>query len=216
MNFLDTSQIKALPEDVLIAWSGIGGDEQTAMLSMPEGAIVRVLNLKVIEEFGNEQRKKEHVTSRVLLLLSCMKRGWGLDEFNLLKTDLGKPYLELKGKHKFISFSHSKDMVMCATADSMDIGLDIEPTERKVNPAIVKRILSENEWKLHSKEDPIRLWTMKEAAVKSLGTGLRTNLRDLELQKISDQRYLITVNEDKQLNVVSFNAEGHYIAIAWH
>lgn len=193
----------------------MGDDQEGAMFAIPQDVINRVLDPKAIEEFGNEQRRKEHITSRMLMILSAIKRGWNLRDLTLNKTDLGKPFIALRDEHKFISFSHSKNMVMCASSDSKDIGLDIEHTEREVNPAIVKRILSENEWKLHSQEDPIRLWTMKEAAVKSLGTGLRTNLRELELQKISDNKFIITLNKGNQLAVTSFKAEEHFIAVAW-
>ncbi len=193
----------------------MGDDQEAAMFAIPQDVVNSVLDLKTIEEFGNEQRRKEHITSRMLMILSSMKRAWNLKDLTLNKTDLGKPFIELGDEHRFISFSHSKNMVMCATSDTLDIGLDIEHCEREVNPAIVKRILSENEWKLHSEEDPIRLWTMKEAAVKSLGTGLRTNLRELELQKISDNKFMITLNKGDQLNVISFKAEAHFIAVAW-
>lgn len=185
------------------------------MFSMPADVIQKVLDLNSVDEFRSEQRKKEHITSRMLLVLSSMKRGWDLGVLKLDKTELGKPFLKIGDQHKFISFSHSREMVMCATSDTMDIGLDIEHMEREVNPAIVKRILSENEWKLHSDEHPIRLWTMKEAAVKSLGTGLRTNLKELELEKVSDHEFQITLNNREQLRVISFEAKGHFIAVSW-
>lgn len=83
----------------------------------------------------------------------------------------------------------------------MDIGLDTEWLDRKVDQRIVKRILGESEWEVFSDEDPILLWTIKEAAVKCLGTGLRTNLKELEIQK-SEIEFLVRINDEKHFKFV--------------
>ena len=166
------------------------------------------------EGFTNQTRKNEFLTARTLY--KFMLKYIGLSpEFGLKKESSGKPYAEHDSSRLNVSFSHSKEYVMCAISTENDIGLDIENSRRIVDKRLVKRILSENEWKIFGEEDPIVLWTMKEAAVKCLGTGLRTNLRDLELKKIDKNCFSIRINDDKSFQICSFSALDHQISIAY-
>ncbi len=65
----------------------------------------------------------------------------------------------------------------CALAET-EVGLDAEQLGRPVRPALVKKVLSSQEYCLWQQaEDPDRLflslWTLKEATVKYTGDGLR-------------------------------------------
>ena len=56
---------------------------------------------------------------------------------------------------------------------------------------------------------------MKEAAVKSLGTGLRTNLKELELDRKENGLFSITINHKEELQGICFNALNHCIALSY-
>lgn len=207
MNLLNTSEIPGFPKTVLIGWSEVTYNLNSNVLSEEE--------LKSLKNFTNEQRKGEFLTARHLFWKLINELGFDSTSIKLKKEPTGKPYIESEENRFFVSFSHSQNLVMCAVSQDLDIGLDAETIDRKVNPAIVKRILSENEWEVYGEEDPISLWTMKESAVKSLGTGLRTNLKELELEKQEDGRFSITINQKEELQGICFKALNHYIALAY-
>lgn len=86
----------------------------------------------------------------------------------------GKPYFANSPLH--CSTPH-RAMVFCALAET-EVGLDAEQLGRPVRPALVKKVLSSQEYCLWQQaEDPDRLflslWTLKEATVKYTGDGLR-------------------------------------------
>lgn len=207
LNLLNTSEIPLFPEDVIIGWSEIRTDLTTNFLSKEE--------LEQFRTFTNEQRKGEYLTGRYIFRELAKQQNWNPEDIKLKKEPLGKPYVEWAEGRKYVSFSHSKNMVICAVSESKDIGLDTESLDRNVNPEVVKRILSENEWKVLGEENPIKLWTMKEAAVKSIGTGLRTNLKDLEMKKKEEAYFEIVINNTQKLEGVTFEALNHCIALAW-
>lgn len=207
LNLFDTSEIPQFPTSVLLGWSKIMYDLDYEILSKEE--------FDTLQNFTNDQRKGEFLTARHLFWSLISKAGWDCDSIELKKEATGKPYFMKGVERKYVSFSHSRDLVMCAISEVFDIGLDTETLDREVNPAIVKRILSENEWEIYGEDDPITLWTMKEAAVKSLGTGLRTNLKELELNEKKDGSFSIRINQKEMLQGISFKALNHCIALAY-
>ncbi|MEQ9310390.1 MAG: 4'-phosphopantetheinyl transferase superfamily protein [Balneolaceae bacterium] len=207
MNLLNTSEIPGFPKTVLIGWSEVTYNLNSNILSNEE--------LKTLQSFTNEQRKGEFLTARHLFWKLINELGFNLESIMLKKESTGKPFIKSEEGRFFVSFSHSQELVVCAVSKDLDIGLDIETLDRKVNPAIVKRILSENEWDVYGEENPISLWTMKEAAVKSLGTGLRTNLKELELKKQKDGGFSIIINHKEELHGICFKALNHYFALAY-
>ncbi|GAB5408733.1 MAG: hypothetical protein BalsKO_10980 [Balneolaceae bacterium] len=170
---------------------------------------------EMLQNFTNEHRKGEFMTARYLFWKLVDVQGWNSNSVTLKKEKHGKPFIESEEDRFFVSFSHSQDLVMCAISQDLDIGLDTETLNREVNPEVVRRILSEKEWKVYGEDDAISLWTMKEAAVKSLGTGLRTNLKELELEKLESGHFSVTINQKKELRGICFTALNHYIALAY-
>lgn len=171
--------------------------------------------LKVYRGFTNEQRKAEYLTARHTFWNLIEAAGWEPSNIKLQKEISGKPFITSTEGRRNVSFSHSSELVMCAISEYLDIGLDMEVLTRKVNPAILKRILNENELRLYQNDKPIALWTMKEAAVKSIGTGLRTNLNDLELQKNSNGSFIVKVKDQNELTGMYFEHLNHGISIAY-
>lgn len=206
MKLLNTSSISDFPEHVKLAYIPIEHGRSPHLLSKNE--------LTEWESFTNQHRKDEFLSARHLFseMLSELEEG---SEYILKKHPLGKPYATNGEENLFVSFSHSKDKVFCALSKKVDIGLDTEWLDRKVDERIVKRILGENEWEVFSDEDPILLWTIKEAAVKCLGTGLRTNLKELEIQKKGDAEFFVIINDEKSFQICSFQELNHQISIAY-
>jgi phosphopantetheine--protein transferase-like protein len=101
---------------------------------------------------------------------------------------LGKPYLRSNVDLHF-NVSHSQDWALMAFAMGSPVGVDLEFYDRRINDeAIASQLLSESEleqWSLLPKSQQskslISAWVSKEAILKSLGLGITTSLRQLEL-----------------------------------
>jgi 4'-phosphopantetheinyl transferase len=109
--------------------------------------------------------------------------GWHFD-----KTPQGKPILiDPADTQASFSLSHAHGMVACAVTDDLDVGVDVECTDRAVNVLdIAARFFSPGEADLLEHLDPgsrcqrfFDLWTLKEALAKALGVGLSTTLSSL-------------------------------------
>ncbi len=206
MELLNTSSRTDFPDHVIIGFSEIRSGLSNELLSENEG--------EEWKKFTNQQRKDEYLSARYLFKEMLTASGLS-SQFEIRKHPLGKPYAQNGNETLFVSFSHSKNHVFCAISESTDIGIDTEWLDRKVDQRIVKRILGETEWDVFSEEDPILLWTIKEAAVKCLGTGLRTNLKELEIQKKNHIQFLVRINDEKTFQICSFQELNHQISIAY-
>jgi 4'-phosphopantetheinyl transferase len=101
---------------------------------------------------------------------------------------LGKPYVVSDIDLQF-NVSHSQDWALMAFTKGSPVGVDIEFYDRRMNDeAIASQLLSESEfvkWSSLPKDQQssslISAWVSKEAILKSLGLGITTSLRQLEL-----------------------------------
>lgn len=113
-----------------------------------------------------------------LLLRQLYEELTGQSELPAMgKTFRGKPCF-LAEPYEF-SITHTKTHVFCAISDR-PIGIDAEDLTRQLNPALADKILSPGERAVYDAAPPqarnellLRLWVLKEAAVKCTGEGLR-------------------------------------------
>lgn len=111
-----------------------------------------------------------------LALLSEMYRdrtGQSMPE--LLRLPGGKPCFSRGGLH--FSVSHTKRRVFCALSDR-PVGIDAEELDREIDPRLAGKILSPTERTRYEAQPDkrlalLKLWVLKEAAVKLTGQGLR-------------------------------------------
>lgn len=87
-----------------------------------------------------------------------------------------------------LSLSHSNGIVACATNLQGEVGLDIEPLQRRLNwQKVVQRWFSpiEQEWLLAQNDalEFLKVWTLKEAWLKATGRGIAGNLQTLEVRR---------------------------------
>ncbi|MFG2547718.1 4'-phosphopantetheinyl transferase family protein [Streptomyces sp. NPDC048594] len=92
----------------------------------------------------------------------------------------GKPYLRGLG-HLDVSLAHAGDLIAVGVSGTGRIGVDLEPTRRRVPVGLLmdhictaaeKRELARLE-RARRAAAVLRLWTLKEAYTKALGQGLR-------------------------------------------
>lgn len=125
----------------------------------------------------------QHALARRLLYCG-LKREYRIGgEPAISKAPLGKPFLEeYPGIH--FNYSHCRYGILCGIS-SMEIGVDIE---RRIpwKGSLARRICHPGELELLSRaEDPEKMltaiWTAKESYLKYLGTGIRRDLREIDL-----------------------------------
>ncbi len=118
-------------------------------------------------------RREEHETAYKMLSYG-LKKLYDITEYNIEKGEHGKPFIAEYPEIKF-NISHCKGLVVCGFSDN-DIGVDAELI-RDFSPRVMERIFSaeEKEFVMSSEDknrDFFRIWTLKEAYGKYLGTGL--------------------------------------------
>lgn len=118
----------------------------------------------------------------------------------ILLSDRGKPYFE--GNPVYFSISHTKKHAFCVLSH-YPVGVDAEEMDRSIRPELAEKILSDSEkqrfWAAEdSRAALLRLWVLKEAAVKSTGEGLHGYPNDTDFSP-----------EDPRISLI----DGCYVAV---
>ncbi len=110
------------------------------------------------------------------------------------------------------------------------IGVDVERISRRTDLAIAQRYFArpEVEW-VEAQPDHasklvafLRIWTLKEAFIKAVGTGLSMPLADFSFQKIDSERPTMqwlrpSLDDGRQWHFATLTpAPGYLAAIAWN
>ncbi|MDZ7806945.1 MAG: 4'-phosphopantetheinyl transferase superfamily protein [Gracilimonas sp.] len=207
MQIIDTSHIDRFPKEVSLGYAPISGDYSTYFLSEKEKS--EFLNFK------NPGRQAEYLTARHLFRYMLKDMGYDTNEVQLDKEKGGKPYAKDGDRKLFVSFSHSQEMVFCAFSESLDVGVDTETIGRNIPERVLNRVLDQNEKQALENLNPLQIWTLKEAAVKCLGTGLRTKLNEVIITVEKEGGISARFNNDKLIEICSFRETDHQVALAY-
>lgn len=138
----------------------------------------------------------------------------------------GKP--TLPGGPEF-NVSHSGDVVLIGVTDGIPIGVDVELVREKPRlDAIARRFFSKSEADYLEALDStqrtaafFRLWTLKEALVKAIGTGIAGNLSQTEVDTatlLDDHPRFLRMppeaGDPERLGVFTFEALPGHVAAA--
>ena len=167
--------------------------------------------LKEISEQRREQALKfKHEQGQRLCVLAYQLLKQGLkDEYGIVENPVfdynehGKPAIV---GHPEICFnlSHCREAAICVLSDR-PVGVDVESI-REYKDSLVNYTMNKEEiCQIESAENPaaafIRLWTMKEATMKLIGTGISNDMKMvIDSQKykyttVDRQRYIYTICE---------------------
>lgn len=111
--------------------------------------------------------------------------GVNADEILIALSPFGKPYI--KNLPVYFSISHSGDFAVCAVSNE-EIGIDIEQI-RQVHPRIHEKFCTESEAEyIRTTENGIfKIWTLKEAYFKCIGTGLGADIKSVSFSVAGDK-----------------------------
>ena len=134
------------------------------------------------------------------LLSYALKQEWNLNEWPQIQVGPhGKPEFLGKEGLPWFNVSHTDGWVLCVI-DDQPVGGDIQkiPVYREKT---VKRYTSQEEWHLLNQQSmkerensAALLWSMKEAYVKYLGTGLTKEISTIDFSKALCQKSRISWN----------------------
>ncbi len=204
MNLIPIHEVPSLPNEIIIGWDKIQEYDTKG---------VKYLDPLMLQLNSGNKRRKEHISSRRLFSELLKEVKVSSTDVELKKMELGKPYGISGAEHIHASFSHSEDWVVCALSLKLDVGIDCEPLNRKVNPRIFDRILDDSEKGILNELNPLAIWTMKEAVVKCIGTGIRTSLQKYPITK-KENVYSVDM-EDHSIKIVPFKWKNHQLSVAW-
>jgi len=117
------------------------------------------------------------------------------DSLVICKSEFGKPYLR-DYPNVYYNISHTKGVIVCAVSNK-PVGVDIERI-KKFNHRIVERFFTQNEqnyilsMKENQNERFTEIWTMKEAYVKWLGTGMKKPFNTFDVIKLNNDVFIYT------------------------
>ena len=138
------------------------------------------------------------------LLKQALREGYGITENPVFEyNEHGKPSI-VGHPEIFFNLSHCKEAAICVVSDQ-PVGVDVESI-RKYKESLVNYTMNDEEiGQIKSAENPavafIRLWTMKEATTKLIGTGISNDMKTVidttkyKYTTVNRQRYIYTVCE---------------------
>jgi len=171
--------------------------------------------LRELESFPSEKRRREFASSRQLL--KQLAGEWGLpsEEFCIYKNELGNPFAATASAQYEVSIAHTDEAVFCGISSKQPIGVDAEPMNRTVSDYLRTRMMHPNERKNRLDIPTLQLWTIKEAYIKLRGQGLRLNMNHVPVQQKEDS-FTIHLSDDNRAEICSFAYENNWLAIAFY
>lgn len=132
------------------------------------------------------------------------QNGVNIYDYNYIIGDNGKPYLD--GCPYYFSISHSNNAVIASVADS-EVGVDIQYAVDDYD-RVAKRVCTNNElMAIKDKYDFVRIWALKEATVKCLGTGI-ADLEKYDFSSKYDKRFLYDEYDGGEYYIVECKRAG--------
>ncbi|MBR7030379.1 MAG: 4'-phosphopantetheinyl transferase superfamily protein [Prevotella sp.] len=153
--------------------------------------------------FRHEQGQRLCVLA-YLLLKKGLRTTYGIMENPIFEyNEHGKPSI-VDHPDIFFNLSHCKEAAVCVISDH-PVGIDVESI-REYKESLVRYTMNDAEIReIESSENPasafIRLWTMKEATMKLVGTGISNDMKNVidtmtyHYTTVDRRQYIYTVCE---------------------
>ena len=153
----------------------------------------------------NQKAKQESILAWYLLHKALVERGIG--GYSIVFGENGKPYI--KDAPVFFNLSHSNNFVCCCVGDR-ELGIDCEKI-KPVKDNVINKVLTERERKTLKEKDSdfIRFWTLKESFLKHSGSGITSEIYELDFSDSSE-------DEEFVFNSLCFfvkRVDGYYVSV---
>ncbi|MEX2602230.1 MAG: 4'-phosphopantetheinyl transferase superfamily protein [Balneolaceae bacterium] len=159
-------------------------------------------------------RVKERQAGRSLLRRMANEES-GTSDFRLEGREGEKPVAYMKGKPLFVNLSHAERIIGGVLSKVREVGIDLEASDRNVSNELRSRILHPEEVKQLNDLDTVQIWTLKEAALKWCGSGLRIAMKRVHILNHEDSGVSARLDDGRRIALCSFRREQHWISVAW-
>lgn len=173
--------------------------------------------------FAFEEDREAYVAAHALLRAELSRRAGGApQDWRFAAARRGKPFLvDPPGDLRF-SMTHTRGMVAVALTEAIEIGVDVEPANRRAESMkLAERFFAPEEAALlralegEARRDAFfAIWTLKEAVVKATGEGL---FRPLDSFVISLDPPRVTMRDPAAAGAWSlahWRRDAHHFALA--
>lgn len=107
---------------------------------------------------------------------TILKEYFGVENAIIERNENGKPFLKNAKKPLFFSVTHTESRFFFALSDE-NVGIDAEPLSQQRNYlSIIRKFPAEERAEIHSLQDFLLHWTVKESAIKWLGGSIAQDL----------------------------------------
>lgn len=169
-----------------------------------------------IEKKQIDKNTQESITGSKLIK-TLAKKYYEESITEIISKKYEKPRAFIRDTEISVSFSHTKNGLSASLSKIYTVGCDIELTDRSVSPALLARMRCPSEGEnLYKKADPIQIWTLKEAALKMIGTGLRKPMNSVTVTMLEDSLFDVEFGDGKRAKICSFEHKDHWISICYH
>ena len=149
------------------------------------------------------------------ILADILKQDYKIEHCpEILRDEMGKPYLE--GKTLHFNVSHSGEY-LAIVLSKYPVGIDIQEP-KFIKDGMFRKVVQPEEDCLIGEDrqkDFLRLWTLKESFVKAEGKGIRIALKDYYFEKENDE-YLVNYGGQRMpwtFNIEETLVEGYFISV---
>ena len=152
-------------------------------------------------KFKHEQGQRLCVLA-YQLLKEVLQKEYGISEYPVFEyNEHGKPLI-IGHPKIFFNLSHCKEAAICVVSDQ-PVGVDVESI-REYKDSLAEYTMNEDELhqiknSTHPAATFIRLWTMKEATTKLIGTGISNDMKTVidtlkyKYTTVERQKYIYTI-----------------------
>jgi phosphopantetheinyl transferase len=151
-----------------------------------------------------------------LLIKKMSDHFFSAEDIKIFTEKNEKPEMYCDGREISVSFSHTNDGVAAAMSKQFIVGCDMEHADREVHPRLVERMKHPDELPdLYEKTDAIRIWTLKESALKMIGTGLRKPMKGVHISSLQENQFQVRFDDGNEAKICSFRHNYHWISICY-
>ena len=154
-------------------------------------------------KFKHEQGRRLSVLA-YQLLKQALREGYGITDNPIFDyNEHGKPAI-VGHPEIFFNLSHCKEAAVCVVSDQ-PVGVDVESIREYKDNLVNYTMNAEEIREIEASANPasafIRLWTMKEATMKLVGTGISNDMKTVidttkyKYTTVDRQRYIYTICE---------------------
>jgi 4'-phosphopantetheinyl transferase len=149
--------------------------------------LLTAAELRQEQRFLREEHRRQYLLTRALVR-TVLGRYGGVHPATIefVRNNHGKPRVAVPLDFSWqFNLSHTQGLVVCAVTREGNLGVDVEPMDRRVNLQLADRYFASLEVEALERLAPtlrpprfLHYWTLKESFIKALGTGLATPLDD--------------------------------------